>query len=66
MATKPLSVSKLALSEWIQEKRDDKRLTPYHLAAKMGIPSSLVRAWESGESRPDDKQWRLLSSILTS
>jgi len=47
-----LSVNQLAPSVWIKAQRRRKRLTPYHVAAKMGIAASLVRAWESGKSRP--------------
>ena len=61
---KPLSVKKLARGVWIEMKRHEKRFTRYHLASKMGIPSSLIRAWESGESEPDAKQCRILNVML--
>jgi DNA-binding transcriptional regulator YiaG len=43
---KPLPTSIKTIGDWIQVKRQEKNLTPCHLAAKMGIATALVRAWE--------------------
>jgi DNA-binding transcriptional regulator YiaG len=53
---KPLPESVKTISDWIQVKRHEKNLTAGHLAAKMGIATALVQAWESGTSQPNDRQ----------
>jgi ribosome-binding protein aMBF1 (putative translation factor) len=51
--------------DYILAKRYEKRLHPYQLAGKMGIETALVLAWESGTHTPDEKQWQLLSDLLS-
>jgi ribosome-binding protein aMBF1 (putative translation factor) len=52
------------LGDWIQVKRQQKNLSPCHLAAKMGIATALVRSWEDGTSRPDNRQLAVLANLL--
>jgi DNA-binding transcriptional regulator YiaG len=52
------------IADWIKVKRIEKNLTPHHLAAKMGIATSLVRSWESGGSQPDSKQLQDLAKTF--
>lgn len=42
----------------------EKNLTPSHLAAKMGIATTLVRSWEDGSSQPESKQLQDLANYL--
>jgi DNA-binding transcriptional regulator YiaG len=53
------------LGDYIQAKRYEKGLHPYQVAAKMGISASLVSAWECGTQAPDEKQWQMLSTLLS-
>jgi ribosome-binding protein aMBF1 (putative translation factor) len=62
--SKPLPASTKTVGDWIQVKRQEKNLTPSHLAAKMGIATALVRSWENGTSRPNDRQLKVLASLL--
>ncbi len=41
-----------------------KNLTPGHLAEKMGIAATLVRAWEKGVEEPDKKQLEIMAKIF--
>ena len=52
------------IADLIQVKRMEKNLTRCHLAAKMGIATSLVCSWESSIRQPDNQQLEILSSIL--
>jgi len=52
------------IADWIRVKRDEKRIARYHIALKMGIATPLVGAWESGISRPDAQQMRVLIEML--
>ena len=61
---KPLSVSIKTLGDWIQVKRQEKNLSPCHLAEKMGIATTLVQSWENGTYEPDADQIQMLNSIL--
>jgi ribosome-binding protein aMBF1 (putative translation factor) len=61
---KPLPASIKTLGDWIQVKRMEKNLSTYHLAAKMGIATALVRAWEDGNSQPDNQQLKVLANVL--
>jgi ribosome-binding protein aMBF1 (putative translation factor) len=61
---KPLPESIKSLDDWIQVKRHEKNLTPGHLAAKIGIATSLVLSWEDGESQPDGQQMKVLVSLF--
>jgi len=61
---KPLPANIKTIGDWIQVKRVEKNLTPGHLAAKMGIATSLVRSWEDGTSQPDSRQLKVLTSLL--
>jgi ribosome-binding protein aMBF1 (putative translation factor) len=63
---KPLPASIKTLGEWIQVGRQENRLSPYHLAEKMGIASALVKSWESGECEPDQRQRQMLCGIFGS
>jgi ribosome-binding protein aMBF1 (putative translation factor) len=51
--------------DYLQAKRYEKGLHPYQAAAKLGIAASLVSAWERGTSTPDQKQWQMLSTLLS-
>jgi DNA-binding transcriptional regulator YiaG len=51
--------------DYIQAKRYENGLHPYQIAGKMGIETALVLAWESGTRRPDEKQWQMLSALLS-
>jgi DNA-binding transcriptional regulator YiaG len=62
--SKPLPESIKSLGDWIQVKRHEKNLTPGHLAAKMGIATSLVLSWEDGGSQPDGQQMKVLVSLF--
>jgi ribosome-binding protein aMBF1 (putative translation factor) len=53
------------LGDYIQAKRYEKGLHPYQLAGKMGIETALILAWEDGTRTPDEKQWQMLSDLLT-
>jgi transcriptional regulator with XRE-family HTH domain len=57
-------VNTKTIADWIKVKRMEKNLTPHHLAAKMGIATSLVRSWEDGSSQPDCKQLQSLANYL--
>ncbi len=48
----------------IKTRRIGKKLTPGHVALKMGIASTLVCGWETGESRPNEGQTKLLAKIF--
>jgi DNA-binding transcriptional regulator YiaG len=61
---KPLPASIKTLGDWIKIKRHQKNLTASHLAAKMGIATPLVQAWETGTCQPDDGQRQMLCSIF--
>jgi DNA-binding transcriptional regulator YiaG len=60
----PLPESIKTIGDWIQVKCHEKNLTPSHLAAQMGIASTLVRSWESGTSHPTDWQLKLLTDFF--
>jgi ribosome-binding protein aMBF1 (putative translation factor) len=62
--SKPLPTSIQTIGDWIQVKRMEKNLTPYHLAAKMGIATALIRSWENGDGQPDKQQLMALASHL--
>jgi ribosome-binding protein aMBF1 (putative translation factor) len=53
------------LGDYIQAKRYEKGLHPYQAASKMGVETALISAWESGTRTPDEKQWRMLSDLLS-
>jgi DNA-binding transcriptional regulator YiaG len=61
---KPLPASIKTLAEWIQVKRREKNLSPYHLATKMGIATTLVQSWETGICQPDGHQRQVLCGIF--
>jgi ribosome-binding protein aMBF1 (putative translation factor) len=42
----------------------EKKLTPGHLALKMGIATALVRSWEDSTAEPDNRQLEVLASLL--
>jgi len=50
--------------DWLKVKRLEKNLTPGHVAAKMGIATSLFCSWESCTRMPDIHQIKLLATIL--
>jgi ribosome-binding protein aMBF1 (putative translation factor) len=61
---KPLADSIKTRGDWIRVKRQEKNLAPGHLAAKMGIASTLVRSWEHDQLLPTEDQWEALAGIL--
>jgi DNA-binding transcriptional regulator YiaG len=50
--------------DWLKVKRLEKNLTLGHVAAKMGIATSLVCSWESSSREPDSQQLKVLASVL--
>jgi DNA-binding transcriptional regulator YiaG len=61
---KVLKLNIKTAGDWLKVKRMEKNLTPGHVAAKMGIATSLVCSWESSSRRPDSQQLKVLSSVL--
>jgi ribosome-binding protein aMBF1 (putative translation factor) len=61
---KPLPTSIKTIGVLIQVKRMEKNLTPGHLAAKMGIAAILVRSWENGTIKPENRQLEVLIRLL--
>jgi len=59
----PVQVPSPYSPEWIRAKRAEKYLTPYQLAAKLGIPSALIRSWENGVSVPNKQQYEFLAAL---
>jgi hypothetical protein len=55
------------LGDYIQAKRYEKGLHPYHyqVAGKMGLETALILAWENSTSKPDERQWQMLSNLLS-
>jgi ribosome-binding protein aMBF1 (putative translation factor) len=49
---KPLPASVKTMGDWIQLKLREHGMSPYHLALKMGIATSVVNAWKVGEAWP--------------
>jgi DNA-binding transcriptional regulator YiaG len=62
---KQIPIAIRTLGDYIQAKRYEKGLHPYQVAGKMGIETRLVSAWESGIKKPDEKQWQMLSDLLS-
>ena len=54
----------LAIGYRIEARRIEKNLTPGHLAEKMGIATTLVRAWEEGVEEPDKKHLEIMAKIF--
>ena len=46
-------------------KRYENHLTLSQIGRQMGTATEMVREWENGTSTPDQKQWQLLSDILS-
>jgi ribosome-binding protein aMBF1 (putative translation factor) len=63
---KSLPASIKTLDNWIQVKRQEKNLSPYQLAAKMGIATALAQSWEDGKCEPDQRQRKVLYAVLGS
>jgi ribosome-binding protein aMBF1 (putative translation factor) len=61
---KPLPTSIKTLGDLIQIKRHEKHLTPGHLAAKMGIATTLIRSWEDGTVQRENRQLEGLARLL--
>jgi DNA-binding transcriptional regulator YiaG len=53
-----------AIGDWIRVKRQEKNLSPYHLATEMGVGTALVRSWENGKGQPDKQQLDFLTKNL--
>jgi ribosome-binding protein aMBF1 (putative translation factor) len=53
------------MGDYIQAKRYENGLHPYQIAGKMGVGTALILAWESGSRTPDEKQWQMLSDLLS-
>lgn len=64
MQPKPLVESVKTIGDWIKAQRQQKNLTPGHVAAKMGIAHALVLDWESDASEPDNQQRASLAGIF--
>ncbi len=61
---KPLQPNVKTYGGWIQAKRQQKKLSPHHLAEKMGIATALVYSWENGTCEPDERQRQILTDLL--
>jgi hypothetical protein len=61
---KPLPASVKSIGDWIQVKLRENGMSPFHLAAKMGIATSMVNAWKNGLARPKSRQMREMVAIL--
>lgn len=59
-----LPLSTQTPGDWIKTKRIEKKLSPSHLAAKMGIAQTLIRIWENGTKQPDRQQMATLERIF--
>ena len=59
-----LKVNLKTAGDWLKVKRLEKNLTPGQVAAKMGIATSLVCAWEGNTQQPDNHQLKVLASVL--
>jgi ribosome-binding protein aMBF1 (putative translation factor) len=62
--SKPLPASIQTIGDWIQVKRQEKNLSPSHLAAKMGVATALIRSWENDTAQTDSQQLKVLADIL--
>jgi len=63
MRAKALKLSMKTAGDWLKVKRLEKNLTRSHVAAKMGIATSLVSSWESNSLQPDGQQLKVLSAL---
>ena len=61
---KVLKLNVKTAGDWVKVKRLEKNLTPGHVAAKMGIATSLVGAWENSTQQPENQQLKVLASVL--
>jgi len=61
---KPLPANVKTIADWILVKLREHGMAPYHLAAKMGIATSVVDAWKDGFVRPQNWQMREMVTIL--
>jgi len=61
---KALKLNIKSAGDWLKVKRLEKNLTLGHVAAKMGIATSLVCAWENKTQQPDNQQLEVLTSVL--
>jgi ribosome-binding protein aMBF1 (putative translation factor) len=52
------------VADWIRVKRYERGMGRHHLAAKMGIATSLVEAWELGLTQPNICHLRTMVTIL--
>ena len=48
----------------IQVRRFEKGLLQSEVAAKLGVPISLVQAWEEDVQEPNQDEWKGLSDVL--
>jgi ribosome-binding protein aMBF1 (putative translation factor) len=61
---KPLPASVKTMADWIQLKLRERGMSPYHLALKMGIATSVVNVWKDGLARPQNRQMREMVTIF--
>jgi len=61
---KALKLSMKTAGDWLKIKRLEKNLTRSHVAAKMGIATSLVSSWESSNCQPNNLQLEILAAVL--
>ena len=61
---KVLKLSMKTAGDWLKVKRLEKNLTRSHVAAKMGIATSLISSWESSNRQPDSQQLEILADAL--
>jgi ribosome-binding protein aMBF1 (putative translation factor) len=59
-----LPVRVKTVADWIQVKLRANGMSPFHLAAKMGIATSMVNAWKDGLACPKNRQMREMVTIL--
>ena len=53
-----------SLGDLIQIKRVEKKLSPTELAQNTGVTKQTVRRWEKDAEIPNEREWRLLESLL--
>jgi ribosome-binding protein aMBF1 (putative translation factor) len=52
------------MADWIMVKLQKCEMAPHHLAAKMGIATSVVNAWKDGLAMPQNRQMREMVTIF--
>lgn len=61
-----LSADHPNFAESLKAARKEKKLSQYDLSVAVGVHERTIVAWESGEQRPTENNWKLLESVLWS